>query len=123
VSTTKEKTLMVVATTQGAGVGEANASATAPTIDFDRDALRDRYRADRDKGLRPDGIQHYRARACLGGYPVNSTQAEGARTHMFDSFGGVHVVTMVEPLIPMKRLAMPSESTLLPLFPASDASS
>jgi NAD(P)-dependent dehydrogenase (short-subunit alcohol dehydrogenase family) len=28
-----------------------------------------------------------------------------------------------KPLIPMKRLAMPSEITLLPLFPASEARS
>jgi 3alpha(or 20beta)-hydroxysteroid dehydrogenase len=57
------------------------------------------------------------------GIRVNSIHPGGVQTAMLDSIGGMDLAAMVEPSIPMKRLATPEEIALLALFLASDESS
>jgi 3alpha(or 20beta)-hydroxysteroid dehydrogenase len=57
------------------------------------------------------------------GIRVNSIHPGGVQTAMLDSIGGMDLAAIVEPSIPMKRLATPEEIALLALFLASDESS
>lgn len=57
------------------------------------------------------------------GIRVNSIHPGGVLTPMVEQIGGPPMVALVEPLIPMRRLAAPEEIAHLAMFLASDESS